>query len=266
MRNQIVRFKTPLIFLTVLLPGCVAHPGVTRKLDDGFSQLKDKNFNQAVTSADEILNTKPRPPVATLAQAHYLKGRAFEEREKPNESQGASDLQRAREEYIRGLELNPPQPVLANLRSQVANVAYFQEDYATALSQWGMSLAHLTDDRSRAWALYRMGLCQQRQGQWTTADDTFASVQKSYPGSIPADRAKARAGARAFFVQIGVFNNPAGADRAMTDARKQGVVPTKTVDPKGAQIIRVGPYPAYPTAKATRARLLIAFPDAAIVP
>ncbi len=250
--------------LAWLAGGCVPTVDLSKQLDEGFGALQQKNYPAALSAADGVLSQKP--PTTTAATAHYLKGRAIEERAKPDDATVSADLQLAREQYVRALELKPPQPLEANLRAQVANVAYFQDDYATAISQWGTAYADLPDAESQAWALYRIGVSQQRQGLWDSADRTYARVIEKHPGSVPAQRAKDRTGARAFYVQIGAFKEVTGAERTMNDVRLLGVAPVKSIDPRGLHVVRAGPFTAYTTAKATRQRLIGKFSDATIVP
>ena len=62
------------------------------------------------------------------------------------------------------------------------------------LEQWSQAYPHLTDPDQRVWALYRIGLCEQRLGRFEHADATFAQVQKQYPGTVPAARAREKQG------------------------------------------------------------------------
>jgi tetratricopeptide (TPR) repeat protein len=250
------------LFLTGCTPPQANNP--RQALDQGYAELASKNYDGAAAAADSVLGAKPAP--AAEAEAHYLRGRAVEERVKPDQASADADLQKAREEYVRALELNPPEPLAAKVRASVANVAYFQDDYATALSQWGLAYDHLEGADDQAWALYRIGLCQQRLGQWDRADRTFADVQQQYPNTTPAQRAHDKAGARAFYVQLGAFKDPAGADRAMQQARLNGVSPQKTVDARGMHVVRAGPFDSYLGARATKTRVAGAFPDATVVP
>jgi cell division septation protein DedD len=114
--------------------------------------------------------------------------------------------------------------------------------------------------------MYRTGLCQQRLGQFDLADQTFAAVQKEHPGTLPAQRAKEHAGARAFFVQLVTFKTAASADRETAALRREGFEPTRVATAQGFQQLRVGPVNSYAQAMSLKTRFGDKYPDAIIVP
>ena len=124
----------------------------------------------------------------------------------------------------------------------------------------------LDKPETKSWVLYRIGLCQQRLGRFADADKTFAAVQQGYPNSVPAQRAAERQGARSFYVQVGTFSSPAGADKTVAALRAQGTMPEKTVDAKGRHIVRVGPLASFQQAQSVKQRLAGSYPDAMIIP
>ena len=124
-------------------------------------------------------------------------------------------------------------------------MAYFQDDYNTAIAQLTSAYDNLDSTDLKAWCLYRIGLSQQRQGKFEDADKTFALVQQNHAGTVPAQRAHDRQGARAFYVQLATFAQPASADRAIADLKKQGVTATRVASPEGHALLRVGPIASY---------------------
>jgi hypothetical protein len=148
----------------------------------------------------------------------------------------------------------------------LVNVAYFQEDYAGALSQFTTALPQIANADSRAWTIYRIGLCQQRLGRFNEADGSFAAVQKQHPGTLPAQRAKEHAGARSFYVQLVTFKSAASADKATAALRREGVEPVRVASAEGFQQIRVGPVPSYAQAQSLKTRFADRYPDAIIIP
>src|SRR5206468_7033856 len=99
----------------------------------------------------------------------------------------------------------------------------------------------LDRDDLKAWALYRVGVAQQRMGQFAQADQTFTNVQQLFPTSTPAQRAREHQGARAFYVQAATFASPQAADGAIADLRRFGVNATRAADNEGHAIVRIGP-------------------------
>ena len=183
--------------ISALLAGCApkssaadpAPPTQQAVLDAGFAALEAQQYNDALNKADEVLNSTPHG--AASAEALYLKGRALEGKNASGELKAdevKKNLQDARAAYIKALDQVPKQPLDSYIRTSLANVAYFQDDYPTAISQWNAAYEKLDRDDLKAWALYRIGVSQQRMGQFTQADETFAAVQQFHPNSIPAQR------------------------------------------------------------------------------
>ena len=235
-------------------------------LDQGYRALENQQYNDAIAKADAVLAAAPHG--AGTPEALYLKGRGFEGKNAAGvtEDEAKANLQSAREAYIAALRENPKQPLSAYIQTSLGNVAYFQDDYQTAIAQLTAAYEHLDRDDLKAWALYRIGLSQQRQGQFDQADKTFAAVQQRHGSTVPAQRAREHQGARAFFVQLATFAQPTTADRAIADLKKQGVPAARVAGPEGRAYLRVGPMASYAQAQATKNRFTTQYPDAVIIP
>lgn len=255
----------PLILCINLLLLCL---GCTNKDTSLLTQSKDaleqQQFEQAQAKADDYLRKHPREEGS--ADALYLRGRALEARPAPSPAAAAANLQAARSSYIAALSAQPGKKTEAYIRASLGNVAFFQDDYTTAAQQWAAAFDQLDRDDLKSWTLYRIGLSQQRLGQFTQADQTFARVRKDYPGTIPAQRASEHQGARQFYIQLATFRLAASADAAASDVRKVGLNPIRLTDSKGYSLLRVGPFRSYSEAKAQRARFVDKYPDALILP
>lgn len=238
-------------------------------LAEAYAAFARKQFDLAMSGAERVLAGNPRGPGA--AEAHYLRGRVLEERASEASARDDLDaaranLQSAREAYNAALAANPAPAVEGNARAGIANVAYFQEDYATAIAEWRAAYAKIVEPASKSWVLYRVGVSQQRFGNFPEADKTFAEVQKQFANTEPARRSAIHQGARAFHVQIGVYATPANADAALAALRADGVIGIRLTDPAGRHVVRVGPAHTYEEAKALRTRLAAKYPDAIIIP
>jgi len=179
--------------LLAVAAGC-SNKAAKNDLSAGYQSLEQKRYDQAIQQADAFLAKEPNG--AGSAEALYLRGRAFEQKVAANPHESKTNLQSARSSYIEALNRRPPDKLEWTIRTSLGNVAYFQDDYATALTQFQTALPKIESAETRAWTLYRMGLCQQRLGQFQQADQTFATVQQQHPGTLPAQRAKEHAGAR----------------------------------------------------------------------
>jgi TolA-binding protein len=268
-RTLNIQHRTSKLGLATLLAGLMLLGGCggradKEKLQAGYQSLESQQYDQAIAQADEYL--KKKPDGTGSSEAMYLRGRAYEQKVAADPMEAKLNLQAARSAYVKALELKPSKKLEAYIRASLANVAYFQDDYTTALTQWATAHDDLEDPETKSWVLYRIALCQQRLGQFAEADKTFANVIQSYPNSVPAQRAAERQGARSFYVQVGTFSSPAGADKMMASLRSEGAIPERVSDAKGRQVVRVGPVQSYQQAQALKQRLAANHPDALIVP
>jgi TolA-binding protein len=244
--------------------GCASNGAAKNELAAGYQSLDQHKYDQAIQQADAFLAKNPTG--AGSAEALYLRGRAYEQKTAASPHESKANLQSARSSYVESLNRRPNNQLETHIRTSLGNVAYFQDDYGTALAQFNAALPRLENPETRAWTLYRMGLCQQRLGQFDLADQTFAAVQKEHPGTLPAQRAKEHAGARAFYVQLVTFKSAASADRETAALRREGFEPTRVATAQGYQQLRVGPVNSYAQAMSLKTRFTDKYPDAIIVP
>ena len=258
------------IFLTALIVGGCTPPAKNPKagpapLQRANAALAAKDYPAVITAADEQI-ASPENTAKSRAQAFYLKGRAVESRPKAVPSAANADLAAARALYEQALAQKPPEPEESKIRSALANVAYFQDDFTTALGNWNAATKNLPTQEDRAWAMYRIGLCQQRLGRFDQANNTFEQVQRTYPGSEQARRAKEHAGSTSFRVQVATFAKAEPADQVIQKLRARGLTPAKQADLQGRNVVVVPNLPTYQAAKEARAKVLHDFPDALILP
>jgi tetratricopeptide (TPR) repeat protein len=242
---------------------------VAPTLNEAYAALARKQYDAAYAGAERVLAGNPAGTGA--AEAQYLRGRVFEARAEQAAEAGdinaaRTNLGSARDAYNTTLSLQPPPDLEGRAQAGLANVAYFQEDYSTAIAAWTKSYDKLDDPQSKAWVLYRIGLSQQRFGQFAEADKTFGQVQQQHPNTEPARRAAAHQGAQGFYVQIGVYSTPANADNAVNGLRGQGIIGMRLTDSSGRNIVRVGPMRTYEEAKSVKTRLAAKYPDTLIIP
>jgi TolA-binding protein len=235
-------------------------------LNQAYAAFEAKQYDAAMSGADRVL--VGNRDGAGAAEAHYLRGRVFEERaiQASDPVAAKTSLVYARTAYNAALAGHATPELEGRVHAGIANVAYFQDDYATAIAEYSVAFNKLTDPSSKAWALYRVALSQQRFGNFDEADQSFAKVQQGFPSSEPAKRAAQHQGARGFQVQIGTYATPANAQNAVAALRAEGVIGTQQTDPAGRQVVRVGPVPTYDQARALKGRLAAKYPDALIIP
>lgn len=251
--------------LLCVLTACAAdNPQAKAQLNQMNADLEQKKYNEVVAQADAFVRNAP--DASGAAEALYLRGRAFEDRVNASEAEAKANLQNARASYEQALLKAPPPALEGYIRASLANVAYFQEDFATAAQQWLAAYEKLDRNDLKDWSLYRAGVAQQRQGHFIDADHIFGLVRQYFPNTLPAQRAAQRTGLRAFYVQVASFKDRRNADACAADLRKQGYMPQETVDALGRHVVRVGPISSYPDARRLQARIETKYPGTLIVP
>jgi tetratricopeptide (TPR) repeat protein len=206
-------------------------------------------------------------PDDTRAQELYGNARKIEADPAPVSAADARErMKSARDLYYQALDQHPTPALEGNIHAGIANTSYWMDDYTTAAAEWSKAYPLLTEPNDKSYALYRVGLCQQRLGKFESADQTFDEVERQFPNTDAAAKAKTRQGARAFTVQLATFANSGTADNAVNDLRKKGVTATRTYDNAGHTVVSVGPIPTYAQAVSVKTQFASAYPSAVIVP
>jgi tetratricopeptide (TPR) repeat protein len=269
MRNHILSARTlaAALLLIVGAAGCTENKPSAQQstqLTSGFKALDEQQSAVAIDRADEYLREQPHGPGS--AEALYLKGRGYEQKAAADPSEIKRNLTEARTAYMEALNQQPSPKTEGYIRASLSNVAFFQDDYSTALGEASRAYNLVDSPNIQSVLLYRTGVSQQRLGRFTDADRTFEQVQQRYPGSPIADRAREHQGQRNFFVQLATFNSPAGADKAIQSLQNSGVVVSKRSDQSGHTLVDAGPFSTYESARDAKARFAGQYPDALVVP
>ncbi len=249
----------------LFVAGCVDQ-ATKENLTTGYTSFEARQYDASLSHAESALVKSNGDSSPGSAEALYLKGRSIEERAKKTRADATADLSAARTAYVNALGASPPPKLEPFIHASIANVAYWQDDYAAALQEWQAASKKFSDADTNAFVLYRIGLCQQRLGQFAEADKTFANVQQERPGAEVADRARAHAGARSFALQLATYSTVAQADAAMTQLAAQHLKATNIADPRGRHVVSVGPFDTYLHASQMRSRLAALYPEAIILP
>ena len=251
------------IFPILLVVGCNAD-NTKNNLSAGYQALDSQQYDEAMARADQQLNESPTG--ASAAEALYLKGRALEQKTVGSQQDARQNMQQARDAYRQALAQQPNPQLEARLHAGIANASYWLDDYGTAVSEWSAAIDSFDDPAVKSFMLYRIGLAQQRSGNFGMADQTFANVQQQYAGTDAAKRAREHQGYKAFTVQLATFANPTSADAEMAKLQRQGITPSKSRNPQGNTVISVGPIASYPQALDLKRRFASVYPQAVILP
>ena len=261
-RSDLIRHSSiGFLIFGLLVSACTGNAQSRQRLDAGKHALDAGQYDQAIRDADAVLAANDSP---ALAEAHYLRGCAIEQRPKEDNAAAARDLAMARDSYTQGLSCDPRPVLAARLHAQLGNVCYYQEDYSTAVRELGIAYAQ-PDAQSKDLMLYHIGIGQQRIGRFDDADRSFQSLQQVYPHSPYCAGARVHHGIRGFYVQVGAYSQVADIDKAARAVAAAGSVPLKTTD-KGLTIIRTADVPSFALAEQLKSRLAGQYPDARVMP
>ncbi len=251
------------VVTALILAGCNADNTTKENLTSGYQALDAQQFDEAMQHADQQLKQTPTGPGS--AEALYLKGRALEQNTVAPD-QVKPTRQAARDAYQQALQQNPSPDLQRLIHAGIANTSYFLDDYTTALAEWSAAYPSFDDPAVKSFMLYRIGLCQQRLGQFAQADATFASVQQQYPDTDAARRSHDHQGFHSFTVQLATFANAKTADNMVNTLHRQGMMPSKSVNAQGNTVISIGPFASYQQALDVKNRFIPTYPQAIILP
>ena len=250
--------------LLMLSFGCGADPAEKQNLSAGYTALDTRQYDEAIQRADQQL--QDHKDDEGTAEALYLKGRAYEQRAKPQGPAAGNDLATAAGLYQQALTLSPAPKLEGYIHTSLGNVLYWRDDYAGALQQFSSAYDLLETPDLKSFVLYRAGICQQRMGRFDLADQSFAAVQSRFPASDAARRAHDHLGFHNFTVRLATFRTFQDTQNAVAMLRKEGTMPQRTTDSQGHSIISLGPVQTYAQAESLKTRFSLQYPDAVIVP
>jgi len=164
-------------------------------------------------------------------------------------------MTQARDVYRQALSQQPSPQLEARLHAGIANTSYWLDDYSTAIAEWNTAYPNLEDPAVKSFVLYRVGICQQRLGQFAQADQTFGTVQQQYPSTDAAKRARERLGAKGFTLQLATYANAASADAEIAKLQKQGMSPSRGKNAQGNTVVSIGPMANYAQAMDMKNRM-----------
>jgi tetratricopeptide (TPR) repeat protein len=261
MQNGWARFLM-LSTALLLLAGCGPNLGEqNQKMDEAAVALGSKTrYDDAMSDCNRALEIAPNP------RAYYLRGRAEQERPKPDASITAADYDKADADYQKALDMHPDAELEAHIRCKMADMAFSREQYTVAVEQYKLAIGQLDSDDWKAPAMYQMAVSLQRLGKFDDADAMFQQVIDGYPDTDLAQSARQHLGVRAFYVLLGQYPKASDAGAATTQAGQLGVKCQADPQPDGSCLLRAGPFTNYADAARTRNSLIVQFPGAAVSP
>jgi tetratricopeptide (TPR) repeat protein len=257
-------------FCISLLPGCAGNSPPTTPLQPPASlvaandALSANQPDTAIADAQSYLHSQPYGPQA--AQAWYFEGRGYEMKLAADPDESQRNLFEAHSCYLEALQQGPVPTVEGDIRASLSNVAFFQDDFAEAIRQASAAMPLVNSAKTKSFLLFRIGVSQQRLGEFTDADLTFHQVEQQYPGTPLAQASHDHEGQKDFYVQLATYGSRDVAERALASLRSNGVIISERTDSKGNTVIDNGPFSTYADAKKVKDQLQKSFPQALIVP
>ncbi len=232
--------KVALSALAAPLLGCASPaPNPRPELQAGEQAFRARDYARAVQSTSAVIRTGAGGP--ELTRALYVRGMALAL--VGRRAEAYEDLRRAVRE---GRDPELPWQAHAAL-----GVLYFEdEQWAAAARVFKDALERMPAKPPMDAYLWRLGLCYERLGRWTSALSVFSQIEERFPRGSYADQAarRVRLRANAYAIQCGVFAQRSNAERLAQELRKQGLSVAVRPEPRGDgeySVVLEGNYGSY---------------------
>jgi tetratricopeptide (TPR) repeat protein len=202
------------------------------------------------------------PNAEEIAEAYYLRGLSRVRDGRATEA--LADLREARRRSKR-------KDLACRADIAVGMVLQEQGAYARAASSYDRAVEGKDVPDLLAEALFNLGLCRERAGQWRAARQAFDRLLRRFPSDPHAVDARRHAAwpHQYFAIQCGVFRNRANASSLLGRLRGQGLdayIESRPTSRAGDNAVRVGRFGDYSAAGRALPSVRRVVPDAFIVP
>lgn len=243
--------------------GCAA--GLTREqrmsLDQGLDAYQQQHYAAAIDQLGDFLGeVADRPEVA---QALYIRGLSHARRGERDEAY--SDLHRSVAE--------PTATTETTWRAYLTLGTLYREDgrWRAGAESLQAAVTRMPDVAPKDTALWWLGLCRERSGDWPASRDAFAEILAKFPHGNYATAAQRRIWIKAdhFAVQCGVFAVALNAEILERRLRGENLPAYTRVEPRRngrRQVVLVGRLARYEDAVQQVAVVRKHVPDAVIWP
>jgi len=233
------------------------NPQSRKMLMGCYASYNRGDDSEAVRSCDEFLRDHSQGDRA--AEAVLIRGLA--RYRQGDESSAKKDTQKVL------TSTNHP-ALQANAMFILAEVALSRDDdeLAESLYRDCLDIAPRDSDSAKQ-SHYRLGVLLQRLGQFLPADIQFEHLRLRFPSSELSDRAEGLVGAKAWTLQVGMFETPVGADGRITALAKLGIIARRQAilyKKKLAYAVWVGRENRFALAEVTLEKIKHLFPEAII--
>jgi tetratricopeptide (TPR) repeat protein len=202
------------LVLASLLAGCNTPQRRSALISDGERAFAARNYPEAVRTMSEVLRDAHGEEAARAAyvrgMANALQGRRAE---------AYADLQTATRSGGGSLTWQP--------HGMLGTLLFEDERWPDAARELSATIDILRDQSPADAYLWRLGLCQERSGQWSAALSSYDRLVRAFPSANYAGQARRRLRIRAdsFAVQCGVFRQSDNANALVAQLRQNGFRP-----------------------------------------
>lgn len=226
--------------------GCTELPASAREtLVEARELYRAKQYAAAKSKSDSVI--KRYSAFGQTAEAYYLRALCHVE---------LGDRSRAAEDAQRCIAKSSDPVLTARAHATTASILFEQRRHKPAVSHYKRALKNLPEDPGRDLVHFNYGVCLQRVGDWRGARAQFSIVQRRYPTSSLAERAR-RAAAwphEYFSIQCGAYRDR-GAAETLANSLKGGRgrpaarVQMRVVSGQSLHTVLVGRFPTYDEAQ-----------------
>lgn len=247
--TTVIQIVAAAVIIMLGLSGCT--PSVTREqrawLDEGRAAYERKDYTRAIRPLDRFL--AEAPPGPDTPEALYLRGMA---RAQTGQRKDAySDLHRSALLAAKNTEL-------AWRTYVVLGTLYFEDEkWSAAAQSFRAALERMPEPPAppRDHVLFRLGLCHERQGQWSAALRFYENLTRAFSSGPYVDAARRRLELRAdyYAVQVGAYRTRSNADNLTADLGRKGLsafVRQEIKNRTPMYIVLVGRFAGYDEARA----------------
>lgn len=246
--------------LTLGATGCQSMTERQRALlDQGEQAFSGRQYDVAADRLTQFLNEVRDRPAA--ARGRYVRGMALALRGQRN--QAYADLERA---------ATDGDPDVAWRALAVLGVLHWEDQHWTqAARAFGQAVARMPVTPPMDGLLYRLGLSEERSGNWAAALEAYRRLAGAFPASDYQANVSRRLALRAdhFAVQCGVFAQASGAQQLAADLNQRGqsaYIRQELRDGETYHVVLVGRYSSYERAALALTQVQSYMPGAVLWP
>lgn len=224
-----------------MLVGCAAQLTEQQRmwLDLGQRYYEREDYARAVDQLNRFLSEVPEGPEA--GRALYLRG--LSNGQAGQRAQAYADLRRC-------IATSDDRDVVWRAYLVLGTLHYEDGQWNPAAQHLRAALERMPAVPPKDAALYRLGLCLERSGQWRAASQAFSEIVRDFSGGTYAEPASRRLHLNAshFAVQCGAFRQESNAQTLCSNLKQEGLEAYIRQERRGRTpmyVVLVGRYAGY---------------------